>query len=68
MAKAKETTTNKVSIMLVRSRYGRLPNQRATIKALGLNKIGSYVIVELNPALQGMINTIAHLVDVKEVV
>lgn len=61
MAKAK-----KVRIVLKKSVYGRLPNQRATVKALGLGKRMSSVEVELNPALQGMIDTVAHLVEVKE--
>lgn len=59
--------SKKVSIRLVRSPLGRLPNQRATVKALGLNKMNSHVEVSLNPAVQGMINTVAHLVEVKEI-
>ncbi len=59
--------SKKVSIKLVRSPLGRLPNQRATVKALGLKKMNSHVEVLLNPAVQGMINTVAHLVEVKEI-
>jgi large subunit ribosomal protein L30 len=59
--------SKKVSIKLVRSPLGRLPNQRATVKALGLHKMDSCVEVMLNPAVQGMINTVAHLVEVKEI-
>jgi large subunit ribosomal protein L30 len=56
----------KVSVKLVKSSIGRLPKQRATIKALGLNKLNSMVEHELNPAVQGMIDKVSHLVEVKE--
>ncbi len=57
---------NTVKVTLVRSVIGRKPNQRKTVKALGLKKINSSVVIELNPALQGMINTVSHLVKVEE--
>ena len=56
----------KVLVKLVKSTISRLPNQRATVKALGLRKINSEVTVELNAATAGMIRTVAHLVEVKE--
>lgn len=54
-------------ITLEKSLIGRKPNQLATAKALGLKKIGQSVVKEDNEAIRGMINTIAHLVSVKEV-
>jgi large subunit ribosomal protein L30 len=54
-------------ITLEKSLIGRRPNQLATAKALGLKKIGQSVVKEDNEAIRGMINTIAHLVSVKEV-
>lgn len=54
-------------ITLEKSLIGRRPNQLATAKALGLKKIGQSVVKEDNEAIKGMINTIAHLVSVKEV-
>ncbi len=51
-------------ITLVKSLIGRKPNQRATAKALGLNKIGQTVVKEENEAIRGMIVTIAHMVKV----
>ncbi len=51
-------------ITLVKSLIGRKPNQVATAKALGLNKIGQTVTKEENEAIRGMIVTIAHMVKV----
>lgn len=46
---------------------GRKPNQRRTVEALGLRKIRQSVIKDLNAPIQGMINTVSHLVAVEEV-
>ena len=51
---------SQVKITLKRSLIGRPQNQRDTVKALGLVK-------ENNPAIQGMIKTVSHLVSVEEV-
>ncbi|MDW3193573.1 MAG: 50S ribosomal protein L30 [Cytophagales bacterium] len=56
----------KVAITQVRSTIKRPSNQRRTIEALGLGKINRTVEKELNPQIQGMIDTVAHLVEVKE--
>jgi large subunit ribosomal protein L30 len=56
-----------VKITLVRSPLGRKPNQRRTVEALGLRKIRQSVIKDLNAPIQGMINTVSHLVAVEEV-
>ncbi|MCG8480343.1 MAG: 50S ribosomal protein L30 [Spirochaetales bacterium] len=57
----------KVKITLQRSPLGRKPNQRRTVEALGLRKIRQSVVKELNEPIQGMINTVAHLISVEEV-
>lgn len=64
MAKSK---MQRVKITLVRSVIRTLPAQRRTVKALGLGKIGSSVEHELNPAINGMIRTVSHLVRVEEI-
>jgi len=56
-----------VKIRLVRSTIGALPNQRATVRSLGLKKIGSSKIQEASPAIMGMVKTVAHLVSVEDV-
>lgn len=57
----------KLQITLKRSLIGRPENQRQTVKSLGLRKTNSTVIKDDNPAIRGMINTVSHLVEVKEV-
>lgn len=56
----------KVRITLVKSPLGRKPNQRKTVEALGLKRIRHSVVHEMNDSIQGMINTVSHLVSVEE--
>ena len=56
-----------LKITLKRSIIGRHPNQRDTVKALGLTKLNSTVVKPANDAIKGMVNTVSHLVDVEEV-
>lgn len=56
----------KVRIELIKGLAGTLPVQRATVKALGLNKINSYVVRENTPVTQGMIRVLEHMVKVTE--
>ena len=51
-------------INLVKSPYGRKPNQCKTLKALGLTKINQIVTKADNEAVRGMIATVSHLVEV----
>lgn len=55
-----------VRIELVGGLAATLPSQRATIKALGLGKINSYVIKDKTPAIMGMVRVVEHLVKVTE--
>ena len=57
----------KIRIKLVRSVIGTLPKQRATVRALGLRKIGSSTEQEANPAVLGMVKVVSHLVSVEEI-
>jgi large subunit ribosomal protein L30 len=56
----------KVKITLVKSGIGYPKNQKATLKALGLRKMNACAEVELNNQIQGMINTVNHLVKVEK--
>lgn len=56
-----------LQITLKRSLIGRPENQRQTVKTLGLGKLHSTVVREDNVATRGLINTVSHLVEVKEV-
>jgi large subunit ribosomal protein L30 len=58
---------NKIEITQVRSIVGRLKNQKLTIRALGLHRIRETVVHNDTIAIRGMINTVKHLVTVKEV-
>ncbi|WP_346354685.1 50S ribosomal protein L30 [Azotosporobacter soli] len=57
----------KLNITLTRSLIGRPEDQRATVKALGLNKMNSSVTKEGTPAIRGMVRKVEHLVTVEEV-
>lgn len=57
----------KIKITLVKSKFGRIRVQSATLEALGLRKIGGSVVQEDNEAIRGMINKVSHLVKVEEI-
>jgi len=56
-----------LKITLKKSTISRKPNQRKTVKALGLRKINSSVTKEARPEILGMIRTVEHLVSVEEI-
>ena len=43
------------------------PNQKATAKSLGLNKIGDFIVHKDDAVLAGKIKVLAHLVTVETV-
>jgi large subunit ribosomal protein L30 len=57
----------KLEITQIKSSIGRKANQGETLRSLGLKRIGHTVIKEDRPEFRGMINTVSHLVSVKEV-
>jgi len=59
--------TKKIRVRLVRSVIGRKPEQRKTVKALGLGKINSVVEKDATPSILGMVNSVSHLVEVEEI-
>jgi large subunit ribosomal protein L30 len=54
----------KVTVVQTGSPIGRQPDQRATLKGLGLNKLHRRRMLEDTPAVRGMINKVNHLVRV----
>jgi len=64
MAKKKE---KRLRIRLKRSVIGTLPDQRATVRALGLRKRGQTVEQPNNPAIRGMVKKVIHLLEVEEI-
>lgn len=53
-----------VRISQVRSANGTDPKQKATLKALGLGRIGKSVERKDSPQLQGQLRVVSHLVEV----
>ena len=60
------TNEKKVTLEQVGSAIGRPRSQRATLKGLGLDRIGRRVSLVDTPAVRGMIAKVAHLVRVVE--
>lgn len=54
-------------IKYVKSAIGYCVNQKRTIIALGLRRMGDIVIQEDNPVIRGMVHNVQHLVHVEEV-
>jgi large subunit ribosomal protein L30 len=64
-APKKAATSGKtVTVKQIRSGAGRLPQQIATLKGLGLNKINRTRTLQDTPEVRGMINAVAHLVTI----
>lgn len=57
----------KLKITLIKSINRSKEDQVATVKALGLKKIGSFVEQSDNPQMRGMIRKVSHLVSVEEI-
>jgi len=57
----------KIQIKLVKSTIAGTPKQKKTAIALGLTKLQKTVVREDTSTIRGMINVVAHLVEVKEV-
>jgi large subunit ribosomal protein L30 len=55
-----------VKIRQVRSANGGKPRQKATLKALGLGRIGKAVERKDSPQLQGQLRVVSHLVEVSD--
>lgn len=50
------------TVTQVKSTAGRLAKHRATVKALGLRRIGHTVQVKDTPETRGMVDSVPHLV------
>jgi large subunit ribosomal protein L30 len=56
-----------LKVTQVRSAIGTKPNQRQTLRSLGLKRINDTVVQEDRPEIRGMVATVTHLVTVEEV-
>jgi len=57
----------KIKVTQVKSNIKRPEDQKRTLAALGLNKIGQVVEHEDTATIMGMVNKIKHLVTVQNV-
>lgn len=56
----------KIRVQLVRSPIGCRESHRATVRGLGLRKIGSVSVLEDTKSVRGMVNRVGYLVKVLE--
>ncbi len=59
--------SSKLRIKYVRSAIGRKQDQKDTVHALGLRRLGDVSEHEDNPVIRGMVNKVQHLLEVEEV-
>lgn len=57
----------KIKVTLIKSIIGSKKDQIATVKALGLNKIGVTKEFENIASINGMVNKVSHLLKVEEI-
>ena len=58
------TSSSTVKVQLVRSPIGTKESHHATVRGLGLRKVGSTRELQDTPAVRGLINKISSLVKV----
>ncbi len=56
----------KIKVTQTRSNIKRPQDQKRTLIALGLRKLGQVVEHDATPAILGMVNKVKHLVSVQE--
>lgn len=57
----------KLSVTMIKSKFGRLPRHQACLRGLGLRKINQTVEVLNTAENRGMINKISYMLKVEEV-
>lgn len=56
----------RLRVTLVRSRHGRLPRHRATLRGLGLRRMHQTVELEDTACVRGMIDQVGYMLHVEE--
>ncbi len=56
-----------IKVTQIKSAIGTKPNQRQTLRSLGLKRINDSIVQEDRPEIRGMVATVPHLVRVEEV-
>ncbi len=62
-----ERSGKMLKVTLVKSPIGYSSKQKATVKSLGLRRMGRAVLIGDAPQVRGMIAKVSHLVTVEEV-
>lgn len=57
---------SKIKVKQIKSSIKRSQNQKRTLEALGLRKIGHVVEHEATPSILGMIHKVKHMVSTEE--
>ena len=58
---------DRLRVTLFKSTFSHIARNRATVRALGLKRIGHTVEIPDNPATRGMVRQVRFLVTVEEV-
>ena len=58
---------SKIKITQIKSLIKKPKNQKLTLKALGLKKIGQSIIHEKSNVIDGMIEKVKHLIKVEKI-
>jgi len=53
-------------LKLIRSLSGHPEDHRATVRGLGLTKVGRERVLQDTPAIRGMVNKVSYLLSVQE--
>ncbi len=56
----------KLHVTQIKSYIGHPQTIRATLKGLGLGRIGRTVVVDNTPSFRGMVKKVIHLVSIEE--
>jgi large subunit ribosomal protein L30 len=59
-----DSTERGLVVTQVRSAIGSKPKHRATLRALGLKRVGATRTVADRPEIRGMLSAVSHLVEV----
>jgi large subunit ribosomal protein L30 len=56
----------KLSVTMIKSKFGRLPRHKACLMGMGLRKINQTVVLLNTPENRGMINKVSYMLKVEE--
>lgn len=65
--KTEKTSSKKLKVTLMHSKFGRKPLHAECVRGLGLRRIHQSVVIDDTACNRGMINKAFYLLDVQEV-